>query len=96
MHGFYILAGYFFAFSYEKHGLKKAVGSRLARLGVPLIFIGMTLNTLMNRMSERRDYADNFGTYLLQGDWLGHLWFIGNLLAYTALSCAFARPLLKA
>lgn len=95
MHGFYLLAGYFFAFSYERHGLKKAVGSRLVRLGVPLLFIGMTLNTLMNRMSERRDYADNFAAYLLHGDWLGHLWFIGNLLAYTALSCAFAGPLLK-
>lgn len=90
MHGFYILAGYFFSYSYEKHGLRKAIEARLVRLGVPLIFIGMTLNILMNAMSDQRDYEDHFSTYLLHGEWLGHLWFIGNLLVYTLLGGALA------
>lgn len=95
MHGFYILAGYFFCSSYERHGIRKTLNSRILKLGIPLLFVGFTLNTAMNTMSEQRDYSENIFDYIMNGEWLGHLWFIGNLLVYSLVSCLFVRYLLK-
>lgn len=85
MHAFYVIAGYFFAASAQSHGAASALRTRLVRLGVPLVFVGATINGAMNAMSTYARLPDSIGEYVLRGSWLGPLWFIGNLIVYCAL-----------
>ena len=89
MDAFYIIAGFFFVLVFEKKGLKSTLKERIIKLGVPLLFVGFTLNTVMNAFSDNHTYHKDIN-YILDGQWLGHLWFIGNLLVYYFL----ASPLL--
>lgn len=84
MEAFYIIAGFFFVLVFEKHGLKNTLKDRLIKLGVPMIIVGFTFNSLMNLLSENRSYSIGVN-YILDGQWLGHLWFIGNLILYYIL-----------
>ena len=86
MHAFYILAGFFVAMVTEKSGNRTAAWSRIGRLAIPMLFVGFTANTLMNQFSAAWDFDTNIATYIMKGQWLGPLWFIGNLIAYYALS----------
>jgi peptidoglycan/LPS O-acetylase OafA/YrhL len=85
MEGFFIVAGFFAALLMSKYGPKKVLFERIFRLGIPMITIGMTLNYLMNRSTN-----GNFDVmslhYYIHGQWLVHLWFLGNLITYIALT----------
>lgn len=81
MEAFYIIAGIFFMLVCEKRNRIVTLKDRLIKIGVPLIVVGMSLNFAMNYLSENRVYGYGF-TYYLKGEWLGHLWFIGNLICY--------------
>lgn len=81
MHGFYIIAGFFAAMLIEKKGAKFFLRERLIRLGLPLVTIGFSLNFLMNQWRSEPINVYGLG-YILHGDWLGHLWFLGNLVIY--------------
>ncbi len=89
MEGFYIISGFFFVLIVEKYGVKKSIFDRLLRIGVPLIVFGLTFNTLMNMMSYNRVYSLS-KEYFITGQWLGHLWFLGNLLCYYLLCSVFS------
>lgn len=83
MESFYLLSGFFFAMLIAR-GRSNLLTDRVITIGVPLLVVGLTLNTAMNSISFNRDYE--FGwTYFLYGQWLGHLWFIGNLIVYYLL-----------
>ncbi|MCC7172111.1 MAG: acyltransferase family protein, partial [Planctomycetes bacterium] len=84
MHAFFVIAGYFFATSIQRYGANGALRARLVRLGVPLVFIGSTANGVMNALSTYARLPDSVLDYVLQGAWLGPLWFIGNLIVYCA------------
>jgi peptidoglycan/LPS O-acetylase OafA/YrhL len=86
MHAFYILAGFFVAMVTQKSGNRTAAWSRIGRLAIPMLFVGFTANTLMNQFSAAWEFDSNIATYIMKGQWLGPLWFIGNLIAYYALS----------
>ena len=92
MPAFFILSGFFFYLVYSRDGFKNAFKSRFVRLFIPLIFIGFTLNTTMNWIAPASDtnhLSDDPLGYIFFGKWLGHLWFLGNLIIYNALSFLF-------
>lgn len=86
MDGFYIIAGFFSALILKKKGLNFFLKDRVVRFMIPMFFIGFTLNYYMNRLSYNKEYNNDFILYLLKGEWLGHLWFLGNLIIYILIS----------
>ncbi|MFH0709996.1 MAG: acyltransferase family protein [Pseudomonadota bacterium] len=89
MQGFYIVAGFFAAMLIEKKGAKNFLHERLIRLGIPMLMIGFTLNYYMNEWSTAMPVLTTGWTYFLNGDWVGHLWFLGNLIVYIAITTIF-------
>ncbi len=89
MEGFYIVAGFFAALLIEKKGAKGFLQERLIRLGIPMLTIGFTLNYFMNEWSTAAPVQTTGLTYFLNGDWVGHLWFLGNLIVYIAITAIF-------
>jgi len=85
MEAFYIIAGFFFFLVFEKHGLKATLKDRLLKLGIPLVIVGLTFNSMMNLLID--DNRSNYMgvNYILEGQWVFHLWFIGNLILYYVL-----------
>jgi len=85
MQGFYIISGFFTAFMLNKYVGNKFIINRMVRLGVPTVFCGITFNSIMNYFSrnQNRNNLKPFGVdYFLGGEWLGHLWFLPNLMLY--------------
>ena len=89
MHAFYLLSGFFVALVAAKDTSKTSAWKRISRLAIPMLFVGFTANTLMNQLSSAWQFETNIATYVIKGQWLGPLWFVGNLIAYYALSPIF-------
>lgn len=89
MEAFYIIAGFFYGLVYCKYGYKKIISVRVFRLVIPLVVVGFTFNFIMNTLSLNRTYSLNPLIYIIDGQWLGHLWFIGNLIVYYIISVLF-------
>ncbi len=81
MHGFYLIAGFFTALSLNKKDRLTFLKDRFIRLGIPLFFVGLTLNVVMLELLSKNKPID-FISFIIKGDWLVHLWFLGNLLVY--------------
>ncbi len=81
MHGFYLIAGFFTALSLNKKEKLSFLKDRFIRLGVPMLFVGFTLNVVMLKsLSDHKPFDMTY--FILNGNWLVHLWFLGNLLVY--------------
>jgi peptidoglycan/LPS O-acetylase OafA/YrhL len=89
MEAFYIISGFFFVMLFEKYGLRRALKDRLVKLGVPLIFVGLTLNSVMNLLIDEHHSNVMNISYITDGLWIFHLWFIGNLILYYLLLSPF-------
>ncbi|MEY4915662.1 MAG: hypothetical protein RJA02_1931 [Armatimonadota bacterium] len=89
MHAFYLLSGFFVALVASKDTSKTSAWKRISRLAIPMLFVGFTANTLMNQLSNAWQFDTNITSYVIKGQWLGPLWFVGNLIAYYALSPIF-------
>ncbi len=92
MHAFFIIAGFFFCLVVEKYGERHATIDRTVRLMVPMLFAGFVLNGLTNPLTDKTDFSSGLD-YIAGGEWLGHLWFLGNLVVYNWLSLVLVRPL---
>lgn len=89
---FFLISGYFIVGSYDRHGARKYLISRLLRLGLPLFVIVILYNGYIA-------FADSAttGGYLgyLWNDYIGGrmdfgpLWFIAHLLVYAGLYALF-------
>lgn len=90
MPAFFIISGFFFILLVDRKGEKEAIIDRAFRLGIPLVFVGMTFNYLMNTLTVDRQYSTGL-QYIWRGEWLGQLWFIGNLLGYCLLTLPIAK-----
>lgn len=88
METFYLISGFFFSLLAHK---KKPdfLKERFTRVVVPLLFCGLTFNTIMNGYSADRVINWQITNYIFTGTWLGHLWFIGNLIIYFLFSYKF-------
>jgi len=89
---FFMIAGYFTVISFRHSHNKGFLLKRILRLFIPLITIAVTLNILQAYIlvkSGWKDYA--LQTYIINGDWIQHLWFLINLIIYTILAYLFIR-----
>lgn len=86
MHAFYLLSGFFVALVAAKAGDMTSAWNRISRLAIPMLFVGFTANTIMNQLSNAWQFETNIESYIIKGQWLGPLWFVGNLIVYYALS----------
>lgn len=93
MEAFYLISGFFYLLVFSK-GRDGFLGERLGRALIPLIFCGVLFNTIMNVLSYNKIYSWNID-YMLQGQWLGHLWFLGNLIVYFLVSLPLCKIIMK-
>jgi glucan biosynthesis protein C len=89
MEGFYLISGFFFLFVFSKKRPYFLL-ERLQRALVPLIFVGFTFNQYLHWASYNYSYSESLYYYLLLGQWLEHLWFLGNLAVYFIAARAVA------
>ena len=90
MEAFYLVSGFFFLliFNKQRPGFVK---DRIARAMIPMLVIGLSLNFAMNALSINNQSYQVDWRYFVEGKWLAHLWFLGNLIVYFAI----AAPLVK-
>lgn len=88
MHSFYMIAGFFAAMLLMRYPVREYLKMRLFRLGIPIIFCGLTFNSLSHLISYQ-NYRNGLSAfdadYWLGGGWVGQLWFVINLMLYLAL-----------
>lgn len=88
MDAFYIIAGFFFVLVIEKYGNKATLIERTIKLAVPMLVIGLTLNAYLSSVHPEFHPTGSFN-YFLNGQWVHHLWFIGNLIVYYFIAIWF-------
>lgn len=91
MEAFYLLSGFFYLLAFEK-GRSGFLQDKFLRAFIPMIVIGFTLNTVMNQMSYNFQFVWDW-SYIVQGKWLSHLWFLGNLVMYFLIAWPVCRLL---
>jgi len=84
MFGFFIIAGFFFNMLLDKdRPLAVVIKDRVQRVVIPLFFIGLTLNVWVAVFYETDLFSNELNvSFFTNGIWVGHLWFISNLLFY--------------
>ena len=88
MNAFYIIAGFFFVLVIEKYETKKILTERIVKLFIPLLVIGFSINNYFNGVHP--EYAAMWSfEYIFYGQWVHHLWFIGNLIFYYIFAIFF-------
>ena len=85
MPGFYLISGFFAMMLCQRYSREDFYLNRLVRLGVPLLFCGIVMNSVTHllsygNMSKGLSAFDI--AYWCGGGWLGHLWFLSNLFIY--------------
>ena len=90
MPAFFILSGYFSLFIYQRYGVKKYFQYRLRQIIIPVLVIGLVVNSLQgvllyygeSSIFNGRSLVDG---YLFSGAWISHLWFLVFLLIFIIL-----------
>jgi glucan biosynthesis protein C len=101
MPAFYIIAGFFCAFSIRRHGSAVFLRRRLLRIGLPLASAALVLNNAQLLFVLK--FQEQFPANLIplagitaewhSGGWVHHLWFLIYLLAYLIGGAVLYRPL---
>jgi len=99
MPAFFLISGYFCLLTLRKYGDGRFLRLRWVRVGVPLLATAVLVNPWMNYLSWdtylQRGFFDYVldPAYLAEGTWIGHLWFLNNLLVYFTLAFVAAKLL---
>lgn len=88
MEAFYLISGFFFILALTKNK-NNFFADRLKKVLIPLLFCGLFISRIM------KFFSYNF-KYILYGEWLGHVWFLGNLSLYFIISYLFRNTIKKA
>jgi len=92
MPAFFVVAGFFCIFTLKKYKTKKFLAVRMKRLVIPLLVTGLTLNSLQAIILVLTGFREiNLGEYVLDGDWVSHLWFLNNLIVYFLIAAVLAE-----
>ncbi|TQV88891.1 acyltransferase family protein [Aliikangiella coralliicola] len=85
---FFIISGFFCYLTLIRYGAKKFARVRLERILIPVISIALTFNILEHLvLSDYQGVNDSLSPllttdYWLSEQWVGHLWFLINLILY--------------
>lgn len=83
MPAFFIISGFFCLMMLQRQTVRKFTGNKVQRILVPLLVTVFTLNLLQSIfLSTVNKQLFSFEVFFTSGDWLGHLWFLINLLIY--------------
>jgi fucose 4-O-acetylase-like acetyltransferase len=93
MEGFYLVSGFFLFLAYEQNKSNILI-QRIQRIFIPMMFMAFTFNQYLMHASYNYNYTDNFKYYIILGQWLEHLWFLGNLIGYFFFGRLFSLLLL--
>lgn len=90
MPAFFIISGFFCLLSIRKHGIHKFLILRCERILVPLIVSVITLNSIQAFFLDRSGWHSFvFNDYIVNGNWISHLWFLYYLICYFVLVFVF-------
>jgi glucans biosynthesis protein C len=88
---FFLIAGYFVPYAYDRKGPARFLTDRLVRLGVPLLMTSLVLSLITSaQRGQEQSLSDALLTYLLRPE-VGHLWFAGHLIVYAFGYVAWRR-----
>ena len=84
MGSFFMISGYFTMLSLEKYSTSIFIKKRIYRIGIPLLFVAIILNSLQEYILVKTGWINDFNlyAYILNGEWKYHLWFLINLIIY--------------
>jgi len=86
MPAFFIVSGYFAVFTLRKYGVGKFLKVRILRILIPLLITAITLNSLQTYLLTKTGWIEFEPlSYLVDGGWVSHLWFLINLIIYFLL-----------
>lgn len=91
MPAFFLISGFFCVHTIIKYKPKLFFMVRIKRLLIPLLVTGVSLNTLQNCILQYTGfYQLDMWSYIINGDWISHLWFLINLVIYFSLATIIA------
>ncbi len=89
MPAFYFLAGLLAAWAVARRAPVEFLTRRALRLGLPLVVVALSLNalqaTLLAQHADAYCHGESCAVQMHAALWLGHLWFLLDLLLYTAV-----------
>lgn len=95
MPAFFIVSGFFCHLTLKKYGAEKFTRLRLQRILIPTLTVAITFNSIQYFLLKdyhqvEYSYFELFTlNYWLAGNWIGHLWFLINLLVYFGIATCF-------
>ena len=99
LQSFFIMSGYLAAMSINKLGIQYFFDSRIKRVLIPILFTALTFNSLQAYVLSQSGWIDiTLSTYLNEGQWISHLWFLIDLAIFFLLSyvaVVLANPIIK-
>lgn len=83
MPAFFVISGYFCVLTLSRYKVRKFITLRLARITIPFFTTAITLNSLQTLLLDSTGWRVlEIETYLLEGGWISHLWFLVNIMVY--------------
>lgn len=98
MPAFFVVSGYFCFLLMQKYKVKKFLSVRLVRIIVPLVVTALTLNVLQSLFLDKVGLRPPLKEYITNASYMGHLWFLINLVYYFLLASLLAivlSPVMK-
>ena len=99
LQSFFIMSGYLAAMSIKKRNIQHFFHSRIKRVLIPVIVTSLTFNSFQAYLLNQLGWMNiTLYSYLSEGRWVPHLWFLIDLAIFfllTYLSIRFINPILQ-
>ncbi|MGX5175398.1 acyltransferase family protein [Aliikangiella sp. IMCC44653] len=87
MPAFFVVSGFFCYLTITRYELNFFASQRLKRIAIPLVVTIISLNSLQAYLlTKSHFYTFNLADYIINGEYLSHLWFLINLIVYFCLA----------
>lgn len=94
MPAFFMVAGFFALLTLKKYGPNTFLRLRAERVLIPLVVTALVVNSLQTALLVQTGWTTfQFARYVIQGEWISHLWFLIYLFLYMLLAYAGASVL---
>lgn len=96
MPSFFVIAGFFTVISFKHNKTKFFLTKRVLRLLIPLLLIAVIFNSIQAYILNSYNWKNyEIYFYIINGEWIQHLWFLINLIVYTIISFITVKYLKK-